>query len=83
MALQHLICPANSPLDLTRVSDQTISCFYMFQNLPFTLDIMVIRAFSVTGPTLWNALAKEIRLCKSVDSFKSDLKTNFFKKAFA
>ena len=41
------------------------------------------RAFSVAGPTLWNALPKEIRLCKSVDSFKSNLKTHFFKKAFA
>ena len=41
------------------------------------------RAFSVAGPTLWNALPKEIRLCKSVDSFNSNLKTHFFKKAFA
>ena len=41
------------------------------------------RAFSVAGPTLWNALPKEIRLCKSVDSFKCNLKTHFFKKAFA
>ena len=41
------------------------------------------RAFSVAGPTLWNALLKEFRMCKSVDSFKSNLKTHFFKKAFA
>ena len=27
MTLHHLICPADSPLDITRVSDQTISCF--------------------------------------------------------
>ena len=40
------------------------------------------RAFSVAGPTLWNALPKDIRLCKSVDSFKSNLKTHLFKKAF-
>ena len=41
------------------------------------------RAFSVAGTTLWNALPNEIRLSKSVDSFKSNLKTHFFKKAFA
>ena len=41
------------------------------------------RDFSVVGPTLWNALPKEIRLCKSVDCFKSNLKTPLFKKAFA
>ena len=27
MALHHLICPANSPIDLKRVWDQTIICF--------------------------------------------------------
>ena len=41
------------------------------------------RAFSVAGPTLWNALLKEIWLCKSVDCFKSNIKTHLFKKAFS
>ena len=41
------------------------------------------RVFSVAGPTLWNALPKEIRLCTSVDSFKSNLKTHSCEKAFA
>ena len=45
MALHHLICPANSPLDLTRVSDQTINYFWMFLNLPFIWNIMVIELF--------------------------------------
>ena len=35
------------------------------------------RAFSVAGPTLWNALPNEIRLYKSIDSFKNNLKTHF------
>ena len=38
------------------------------------------KAFSVAGPTLWNTRTKENRLCKSVDSFKINLKTHFFKK---
>ena len=40
------------------------------------------KTFSVAGPTLCNALPKEIRLCKSVDSFKSNLKIHFLNKAF-
>ena len=44
---------------------------------------MVIESFSVAGPTLGNVRTKEIRMCKSVDSFKSNPKNPFFRKAFA
>ena len=43
--MDHLICPANSPLDPTRVSDQTFGCFSMFLNLPFNWNIMVVQLF--------------------------------------
>ena len=40
------------------------------------------RAFSVAGPTLWNALPKNIRLCATLAAFKTSLKTFLFKKAY-
>ena len=42
------------------------------------------RSFAVAGPTLWNALPDTIRCntFKSVDAFKSKLKTHLFRKAF-
>ena len=39
------------------------------------------RAFSVAGPTLWNALPKN-RLCATLAAFKTNLKTYLFKKAY-
>ena len=41
------------------------------------------RAFSVKAPKLWNSLPEELRLTKSLTSFKSLLKTHFYKMAFA
>ena len=40
------------------------------------------RTFSVAGPTLWNALPKDIRLCATLAAFKTSLKTYLFKKAY-
>ena len=44
------------------------------------------RAFAVYAPTLWNSLPVELRksvsICMSIASFKSNLKTFFFGKAF-
>ena len=40
------------------------------------------RAFSVSGPKLWNALPKDIRLCATLAAFKTNLKTYLFKKAY-
>ena len=39
-------------------------------------------AFSVAGPTLWNALPKNIRLCATLAAFKTSLKIYLFKNAF-
>ena len=39
-------------------------------------------AFSVAGPTLWNALPPAIRQANSVAVFKSLLKTHLFREAF-
>ena len=39
-------------------------------------------AFAIRAPQLWNNLPKEIRLARSVSSFKSLLKTHFYRLAF-
>ena len=40
------------------------------------------RAFCVSGPTEWNKLSLEIRQAKSVDLFKTELKTLLFKEYY-
>ena len=40
------------------------------------------RSFSVAGPKLWNILPQSLRTCKSLEMFKSQLKTLLFKEAF-
>ena len=40
------------------------------------------RAFSCAAPVLWNALPQDIRLCETLNGFKSKLKTYLFRKAF-
>ena len=40
------------------------------------------RAFSFAAPTLWNSLPVHIKNAKTVESFKSGLKTYLFAKAF-
>jgi len=40
------------------------------------------RAFSHAGPTVCNALPSSLRNCRNIDSFKVQLNTHLFKKAF-
>ena len=40
------------------------------------------RAFSVSAPTVWNTLPRELRYCKSISAFKTQLKTFLFKTAY-
>src|SRR6218665_1929115 len=40
------------------------------------------RTFSAAGPRCWNSLPPIIRLADSVDSFKAQLKTHLFAKAY-
>jgi hypothetical protein len=48
----------------------------------FRTDCHGKRAFSVCVPRLWNMLPIELKSCTSVDSFKSQLKTHLFRKAY-
>ena len=55
----------------------------LFLNVPIStlrLKFYGDRAFSVAGPTLWNALHKNIRLYATLEPFKTFLKTYLFKK---
>ena len=57
-----------------------------------SLDLLVVprtmfktfgdRAFAKAGPFLWNELPVDIRRAASVKTFKFQLKTFFFRKAF-
>ena len=40
------------------------------------------RSFSIAGPNLWNTLPHDIRMSKSLDVFKKNLKTHLFNKHF-
>ena len=40
------------------------------------------RGFSVTDPHVWNDLPDSLRLINSLELYKSNLKTHFFKAAF-
>ena len=46
------------------------------------LTTLRARSFSAAAPKLWNELPVELRQATSLDSFKSQLKTYFFKKYF-
>ena len=41
------------------------------------------RAFQVASPGLWNGLPNDIRNAKTMDVFKSLVKTHLFRKAYA
>ena len=41
------------------------------------------RAFSVCAPQLWNALPLDIKLSPTVGTFKTKLKTHFFKQTYS
>jgi hypothetical protein len=40
------------------------------------------KAFSVAAPTIWNSLPDDIRKSRSIDAFKSKLKTFLFKQHY-
>ena len=40
------------------------------------------RAFSVCAPKLWNSLPENLRMAKSLETFKKNLKTHYFKLAY-
>ena len=52
----------------------------------FILDqdgVIYLCAFQVASPGLWNGLPNDIRNAKTMDVFKSLVKTHLFRKAYA
>ena len=47
-----------------------------------TRKMLAARSFSVKGPELWNEIPAMIRKQKTLDTFKSNLKTYLFDKYF-
>ena len=60
------------------------SDFYLLEVpcLPSSSTPYRYKTFSYSGPDLWNKLPYEIRCINSLESFKSQLKTHYFKLAF-
>ena len=74
--LKELLVP-HAPTRSLRSRDQQLL------KVPFTSSALVqSRAFSVTGPRLWNALPCAIRSAANTESFKTKLKTHLFKEAY-
>jgi hypothetical protein len=48
----------------------------------FSLKSCGGRSFALAAPSLWNELPQEIKNCATLSSFKKQLKTFLFKKAF-
>ena len=44
----------------------------------FSLTTVGLRAFSISGPNVWNQLPIKLRKTSSIGSFKKDLKTHYF-----
>ena len=44
--------------------------------------LFLIKEFVASAPKLWNDLPSDIRMAKSVDTFKKILKMHLFSKAF-
>ena len=48
----------------------------------YNLKTVGPRAFSICGPVLWNGIPDYIKESKSIQSFKSSLKTYYFRQAY-
>ena len=44
----------------------------------FSRTTVGLRAFSISGPKVWNQLPIKLRKTSSIDSFKKDFKTHYF-----
>ena len=51
-------------------------------NIPNCNLVRTERAFSISGPTLWNSLPNDLKKCTDFYPFKRKLKTHLFKQYF-
>ena len=74
--LSTLITPYE-PSRAPRLTDSALLCVPRHK-----LERYGRRSFSCAGPVLWNSLPEDMRLADSLNSFKSHLKTHYFKLAY-
>ena len=60
-----------------------INLSYVYLFTAPVLKLFYDRAFQVASPGLWNGLPNDIRNAKTMDVFKSLVKTHLFRKAYA
>ena len=53
---------------------------FLLANPPLLTSSMADRRFSYHAPMIWNNLSKDIRSCTGTETFKSKLKTHYFKE---
>ncbi len=81
--LSELLIPYTPTRDLRSSDTGLRSSETGLLTVPLTrLRLMGDRAFSSLAPKLWNSLPIEIRQAKTLSTFKSRLKTHFFRVAF-
>ena len=76
--ISALLVPANRPNFLRSANDENLLHIDLTNNVT-----MGDRAFSIYAPRTWNNIPEIIRNAKSVDIFKSKLKTYLFNLEFS
>lgn len=89
--LMHKVCVSQAP---AYMSDMVTACSSVPERtrlrssssrdyiVPRTIRKLGERAFSVSGPLLWNALPNNIKSANTTDTFKRLLKTHLFRVAY-
>ena len=70
---------SSSLINLVDFLDPPINFYFTSK---FNLKTYGGRSFTITAPSVWNALPFELRSCNSLSSFKSKLKTWLFKISY-
>ena len=73
--LHFIMCRTQT---LCPVKDTSPCRFLLFEVPSFSRTTVGLRAFSISGPKVWNLLPIKLRKTSLIDSFKKDLTTHYF-----
>ena len=89
----HCINSADSPLYLKQLIPKKTRSKYNTRSISDTSALqdppadskktLGDRSFSRAGPVVWNDLPQDVRLAQSTSSFKSSLKSHYFRDAYS
>ena len=85
MGLKHAFLPVNPlcpKISMHILHTVLYTCLQPY-NATKTKKTSGDRSFQVASPGLWNGLPNDIRNAKTMDVFKSLVKTHLFRKAYA